>query len=556
MQDDILKMISSREGEMNSLFSRMEQDKDLYYLKEFKLRDRHKRDIPDVTNITLNDPQTFANRSMSILIGARMQPEVSFPDKEDKDDAKAAGIERWIKDYYTAADEEISLRALGDLYSFAVQQICLRGYVAARCINYTEDGRIVPDIFPMDTRYLVYEQARDGLLWAAYKTYRSKAALQKEYGYDIASGFAYVWDYWDKDKNAIYIEDTKKEEYENEWGYVPMIIEAAAGGSLLQDVDSLSHKGESIFAANRDLYTKHNEIMSMLATQSSYGFKPPMQFRTDSEEPPSEIQYGKDHIQVIGPDEQYLPMPIQDMLAATRHLLNLIETRIQRGGLPAIEYGNLTFPLSAVAISRLTATKDQVFLPRMQALALFYQKLTRMIIDQWQEKRIRAELGLQGQKTRYSYTDLQGEYSIGYRFNATSPEQNVANYTIAAAAHDAGVSSDTIRRSILQFENPSQEKQKREMEDAIKASPILTTYNRVKALIDLGYDKQAKLLAKELQVNVQRLMRGELPTEPQDKIDRPRMPIPLTTESTGSRTSQMESQDIDTAQEASIGKEV
>ena len=550
--EELLKTIRDTEAaSFQDLFSRMDTDRELYNLKDFKLKDRFSREMPNVKNITWNDPLVFAQKVIAVLLGATMQADVKSSDMGDKGTSL---IESFQEDYYNAADEEIAKRGLESLYVFSVEQIVVRGWVGARCVNYWDGDKFVPDILPCDTRYLVYEAGRNGPVWVAHKMVRSNSLIEQEYGINISSTYAVVWDYWDSDRNVVFVGDRMVKEDEHLWGEPPFVIEAAWGGSLLQDYSSTSRKGESVFAANRHLYPKYNEAASMLLTQSSYGFKPPMQFKSPHpENPPESPEYGSGAVIPVGNDEGFELMPNRDMLNSTRYILSMIESRLQRGSLSAVEYGNLTFPLSAVAISRLTSQKDQLVAPRIQALAAFYQKLTRMVVSQLTTIKFKGEIGGDAQRTTYSYTSLQGDYALGYKFHVITPEQNIANYTVAAAAHDAGISSDTIKRGILQLENPEEETQKRQAEDAVRSSPVLTLYNRARSLIEQNRNIEARLLAAELKVNLDRLMGGELPQEPQGNGDKPRMPIPLMPGGQGgygAKTPQRESFEMDTQQEA------
>ena len=85
MAKDYYKLVTEKEAEFGSLFSRMDKDKDLLILKSFSLVDKDSKIAPDVDNITLNDPQTFFNQVQSNLIAANMQTVVEGDKLKDKE---------------------------------------------------------------------------------------------------------------------------------------------------------------------------------------------------------------------------------------------------------------------------------------------------------------------------------------------------------------------------------------------------------------------------------------------------------------------------------------
>ena len=173
----------------------------------------------------------------------------------------------------------------------------------------------------------------------------------------------------------------------------------------------------------------------------------------------------------------------------------MLEGRAQRGSLPSIDYGNLTFPLSAVAIARLTDSKDQIFVPRLQGLAMFYQRLARMIIKQFCMKGMETEFGEEGHRQSFSPEKLKGAYSIKFKYYSESPEQKIANFATASAAYNIGYSQHTIFTDILRNPNPMGEILKRRSEDAEDLEPIFKLHNTVLALINAEKYLEAKIMA-------------------------------------------------------------
>lgn len=519
-------LIKEKEVDFSKLFARMDTDKSLYYLEQFILKDEHNRKVPGVNNLTLNDPRTFADRAIAAIAGADMQVVIEGDGLSDK---ATTYTEHFLADIFSLADERIAAKGLGSLYQFLSGQSCLRGHIAARCLMRVDGDEFIPDILPCDTRFLTYERDEDGLSWASYKTTRSKAQVQSKYGIGTTKKNAEVQDFWDKEKNIVGVGGREAKTQEHDLGCTPFIIEQVMAGAVLLDNDFVEHNGESIYAADRALYPELNRVATILHTLNMMSFKAPMQKQykdPNAATRPDLPPYGVGAVIPVAEGELYLPMPIQDIRAATRLLYAMLDARIQRGSLPAVDYGNLTFPLSAVAISSLTESKDQIYLPRFQALALFYRALAKMVIKQYIEGGIDAEIATGGHKAKYSPDKLEGDYSISFKFYNISPEQNIANYSVASAARPY-VSEDTIKRDILKLEDPDGEKSKRLSEMADKVVPALALYKMAKAKIEAGEEVEAQLIANQLGLSLDQLKSGKLeqPNATPERETEPALPL-------------------------------
>ena len=176
-------------------------------------------------------------------------------------------------------------------------------------------------------------------------------------------------------------------------------------------------------------------------------------------------------------------MPLNDIKSATTLFYSIVEGRLQRGSLSAIDYGTLTFPLSAIAITRLTSSRDDIFLPRIQAIALFYQALSRMIIKQCVALGENLELGREGSRSEYTKADLEGDYTIKYRFYTDTAEQRIANLSIAGAAKDI-LPFEMILRDIMKVQDPDGTRIKFEAEQAERVDEVLFLYRRARSLLE------------------------------------------------------------------------
>ncbi|KKL90385.1 hypothetical protein LCGC14_1905190, partial [marine sediment metagenome] len=180
------------------------------------------------------------------------------------------------------------------------------------------------------------------------------------------------------------------------------------------------------------------------------------------------------------------------------------------------------------AISRLTQAHDDMGLSRFQALALGYLKLCRMILLQYTAGNIRAKVGEQGAKTIYEPERLLGDFSIKFRFTSTSPEKLIAKMAMSESAKDL-YSKDSIRRDFLHQENPTEERRKMAIEEAMQEHPELRWIDQALILIEKDRLPEAKIIASKLGLTLRQLRAGVMasPAAPKQTPSR-RQAAPLT----------------------------
>ncbi len=515
---DTFGLICDTAKDFQPLFIRMDKDRDLYNQIEYRLKDLEtKKPAKDVVNITMNDPKVFADRAQAFMNEATMQTVVQGKHISDTDTTL---VENFDADIRYEIDQKLMLREITSLFSFLIEQSCIRGTLAARYVSWEDEGRFVPDLLPCDSRYLVYEYGSMDLDFGAFKTVRSRASILQDYpkaNFEGTSKKGGIWEYWDKDKGEIWLTSPTGidpasgqllDEKENKFGRPPFIIQGVGTGSMLQDEDSMEHRHESIFSNNRLLYEHLNMLGSILQTLNYMTFNRVHLWESDAgtsaTKPPKPGT--RKTIPIDKGTRGLFPVEISDIKNATRLFYALILGAIQRGALPNIDYGNLTFPLSAVAISKLTATKDAIFSPRLQAIAWFYRQLHYMIKDQYIQGGYEAELGETGVERIYKASDLDKKYKISYKFHSVSPEQDIANYAVAQQALAVGMSRHTVFTNILRLQDPNGEIMKSRAERAEQLDPVIGLFRYGHALIDQGTD-ESFLEADLVKDQIKRLMR-------------------------------------------------
>lgn len=488
-----LQLIEDKEREFSELRIRQRKDRDLYHGEQFVMKNFNKQITPNVVNVTLNDARLWAKRAIGTLGGTVIQTVVEGKDLNMMEDKETSLIEGFLKALFLAAGKRLYNRGIPDLDMFQNEQIAISGRVASRNILRTEKGEFVPDILPLDTFYFVYELGLDGMEWGSYKTWRSKARLKIEYDIDYRGDNAGVQDFWNDKENVVFIDGKEKVRKKHKLGYAPFTLSLSTSGSFMQDKESFKYSGESIFGPIRELYETLDLLATIIVTTTQYGFNPPMQKPGQpGAKKPDKPPYGVGAVVPVNLGEEYKGMPLVDINNAARFAYSIVYSRIQQGGVSTVELGNLDFPLSGAALTILLATKDPVFLPMFQALAVWKQETSKMAIDQYTSGGMKAELGEEGEKMLYLPTQLKGDYTIKYKFFNTSPVEDLARYSVAGAARE-WLPSDMIRRDVLALENPDQVSAQIQAEKAELANPMIASYNRVIALIEQGDDVKAKL---------------------------------------------------------------
>ena len=524
---DYKKAVEDKEREWTDLYTRMDEDKGLIYLDSYKMEDLNKRKVPNVINVTLNDPAVFAANVESSLGSAVEQITVETEDKK----IDTAYIEDFLKAAFSSANALLAKQDRGPLNPFFDQQMCRRGRGAARCTFRMENGVLIPEIVPTDTRYFVYEFKEDGLAWTGFRTTKPKVWVEEKYkGVVVAGKEAKMLDIWTPDHFEIYVSDRKVYEEEHDYGYVPFGVQTVPLGSMLQDSDALTHRGESIFFLIRDLIPEMNRLASILQTLNMETIKNAMQWKTrtgEGERMPTHEQLtalgGMTAAEIGGGAE---PIRIEDVRRAAQMLHSIIETRIQRGSLTSIDLGTLQFPLSAVALVELGEGRDQVFLPRLGSRGLLNQQIAEMIIEQVIPMGS-VELGTKGHKRTFDTSKLRGEYEITFKYFIKSPKIDIARYSIANAADPELISQRTKRRDIIQMQDPDGEEAQLYWEQAGRESILVRRRRIIESLIKQGNDVEAELMSAELGLTAKQMIAGQMPQMPQEKRPRPESLLPL-----------------------------
>ncbi len=515
------------------LHERMDADKNLYYLSPYVMRDSNNDPVTGIINLTLNIPATFAAHVHASLMGAEQQVKVSSKKIDFEDAAKE--IEDFIEAAIESADTRLRQRGDPTIRPFATEQVDIRGRVAFRVTVRPYNGKAVFDILPVDTRYFSYEMGEGGLLWAAYDTWRSPKMIKSEYPeWDInqlsynegaqgtgTAALLKVTDLWDMDTNKVYVGGKLIRTRPNRYHRPPFAFEVVPMGSMLQDEDRISHRGESIFFLIRDLVEQANLMASVLQTLNVATVKAARTWHgpegEQGEVPEGLGDVGTTTAAAIDGGAKLVPQA--DVNQAGQLLQSILSRTMQQGSLADTDFGGTQFPLSAVALVKLGESSGQVFLPRLGTKGLVMQQMAYMIIEQTLALGIPSiELGQRGHERTFQTSALKGDYGIQYLYTLKSPETDVALYSIAQVALQFfGI--ETVLSDVLKVKNPAEIRRLKRLDDAELISPNIMRYRTALALIEEGREVEAQILADEMGTSIESLMSGE--------FKKPLLPAPM-----------------------------
>lgn len=528
---DYMKAVKEKRDQWGNLFKRMDNDRDLVYLVPYVMKDLRDQKVPGVINVTHNRPAVFMAKVVSAL---GLTSEQLIIESEDKN-IDTAMIEEFQRLAFRSANAKLAKEGGKQLEPYFDYHACIRGRVAARCLFRMKDGILIPDIKGWDSRFVFYETGSNGLDWAALEVRKSRGQIEseewaKEKKFKLEKKSAIVTDIWHTEGNEVYVDSKKVYEQEHRFGFTPVAVQTVTLGSMLADEGSLEHEGESIFFLIRGLVTELNRLLSILQTINMKLVKGSKQYA--SKEGPQATPPGYEDTEtgtVIATDigGGIQPVQIADIQRATIYCLSQINTALQEGSLSSVDLGTLAFQLSAVALIEIGEGRDQVYMPRLVAKGLLKKQLAEMLTRQVIQLGLPSiELGTPGHKRSFDVSKLDGEYEVDFKYSPKSPKIDVARYSVAGAA-ERYLDPESILRDIIQAEDPEGIMRKRYYYMAEKISPAVMRRRVVEALIEEDRDEEAKLLADEAGVELEKLLAGELPTPtaPEEKPPEPMLPL-------------------------------
>ena len=515
-------------GEFADVFKRMDEDESLMLLDEYEMKDWAQNPVDGIFNVTSNLPATFNAHVKTSLMQAEQQVRV---EGEQMGEDQQTEIEEFL--VMALGDANRLLRARGEptLRSSTADQVNLRGRAANRTTSRIVAGRLIPGILPLDSRQLVWERSAEAFRWTAYRTWRSAADINDEYpGAGVkGSGDTEVIDIWDETQNMVLVNGKEaRAPYTHRYAGNPTGVEIVQLGSTLKTQKSRPAYGESIYFLMRKMPEQLNLILSVMQTVNVTAVKGGKTYHT-KEGGRAKIPADIDMMgawTALEIDGTVQLVPTGDIKDASRLMHSTIMRFMQIGGMSLTDFGNLTFPLSAVALVELGEQGGAIFLPRLGTQGLLYEKTCEAIIKQTVDSGANAVmLGPPGRERVFQVKDLRGSYGITFEYFIKDPATDVARIQVGEAAKAIGVDEDTIRRDILKLPNPDEVKRRKLIERASEISPAIEKFDIASALLREGQRTQdtallvkARIMAEDMGTTIEELLGGEV-ADPQVSVE-------------------------------------
>ena len=169
--EDIINKVEAHYDSTEPLRSRMDKDYSLYRMDPYDAGE-------DFHNYTSNEPATFADKIVSFLTASELTARIPVNSQEREQREANDKKERFFIGTLRSADERLRMAIQPDIKSQIAWYITLRGWFAGRALlTKNKEGKTFVDITPFDPMHTYWASGYDGLMWACYKTKRSKEMI-------------------------------------------------------------------------------------------------------------------------------------------------------------------------------------------------------------------------------------------------------------------------------------------------------------------------------------------------------------------------------------------
>ena len=484
--EDIIRLVDSHYDSTEPLRQRMEDDHSLYRMEEYDAGEGYQ-------SYTSNEPRTYADKVMGWISSAEMTVRISNDgvDAEirDKNDQK----ERFLIGILRAADERLCSMMLPEIREQLAWYAVLRGWYAGRAVlAKRQDGTTYVDITPWDPLHTYWGTGEDGLEWACYKVPKTNDQILSQYGIKVdwnsnmnVDGVM-VYDFYDKEMNTIIIHNGSadrpqvrvvKKQIKHGAGRVPVFIGPVGSNPYIVALnqngmqDTISDVGESVFSSTRDLYDKHNLMMSTMLELTARSRRQGLKVRSrDGTKTLDDDPYLEGSEISLAMGEDIEPLGMLEVAKETGAFMGLVAGEMQRGSLPHTVYGEVAFQLSGFAINSLRQGVETVVGKYLRAVEKAYRMIFNIIGDQYATGAYQAmELSGMDKNRVYFSQEITSDIIKGTGTPVVNlvgqlPQDDMTKFSMAQIAREGPtplLSDRAIRDRILAIQDAD------EMHDAI-----------------------------------------------------------------------------------------
>ena len=480
------QIVQSRKNELNDRWAEIKDTAELLDPRAhpFEMAYDAGHPVNDIINVTTNAAMVFVDAVISQTMAGKWQPIVEGNLPVTRKTYIEGALERldnlsdaFILDTFgkVGFNTEItkSIFKTGMIGVINITQVknddirhfCEVVDMGATAFTYGQDGWIAPEaMVPAWKLALKYQDVP--VVMEAVK----KLALDKSVNF---------MEYWSAKKHEIWFDKNIVLEQKNSSGIAPFVV-----------IDV----GQDILWMIRHLIPEYSRLLSVLATLGHLAIKPRMQRQVKPEHwvdgAPTISSPKPGQNQEVPEGEKFEVIPNPDLNRAFLDFKEAMWSQVKDGGLSDSELGDASNPnLTAVRIFAQSAIRAARRRPYYEGLEVLKSKLAQLRINQLRQSIDSGKtvmLGKPGSKMDFSVDKLgdPDEYSISYRLQTKSKEEELANIAEATAAIGAGIPQEVIDRDIHQAENPEEWQRLRAMARAKESDELLSLEEAVFAFID------------------------------------------------------------------------
>jgi len=521
--EDIIELVDAHYDATEPLRTRMQEDHDLYRLEPFDAGEGYQ-------SYTSNSPQTYAEKVIGWVSGAEMTVRIPHdtvdPDLRQRNEMK----ERFLIGISRAADERLMRMMVPTLRDQLGWYAAVRGWVAGRALlAKRKDGTTYVDITPWDPMHTYWGVGPEGLDWVCYKVPKTKDQIFAQYGIRVDWDTPYrgdaiaVYDFYDKEMNTIIIYNgsgdspltkTVKKQVVHGADQVPAFVCPIGANPYIvtlassNTVDTIADVGESVFHSTRDLYPKHNLMMSTLLELTARSRRQGLIVRSrDGTKSLDEDPYLEGSEISLAQNENVEPLGLLEVAKETGAFMSLVSGEMQRGSIPHSVYGELPFQLSGFAINTLRQGVETTVNKYLRGVERAYQMIFNLISDQYAGGSFKSMEVSGMDRNRVYFTEEINPDSMKntgaplVNLVGQLPQDDMTRYSMAQIAREGPtplLSDRAIRDRILAIQDADQ------MDDSIKEQmaermlPEAALWTLLRASERQGRDDLVRFYANEL----------------------------------------------------------
>ena len=521
--EDIVALVDGHYDATEPLRDRMEDDHSLYRLDPYDAGEGYQ-------SYTSNEPQTFADKVIGWITSAEMTVRVPHDGADQELRTKNDEKERFLIGILKSADERLCSLMMPPLRDQLAWYSAIRGWYAGRALlAKRDDGSTYVDITPWDPLHTYWGLGPEGLEWACYKMIKTKDQIFAQYNVKVdwdtpqtAEG-SFVYDFYDKEMNTIVIYNGNtnnpltrvvKKQTRHGASKVPVFLGPVGATPLIVGLantsitDTVADMGESVFRSTRELYPKHNLMMSTMLELTARSRRQGLKVRSrDGTKTLDEDPYLEGSEISLAQGEEVEPLGLLEVAKETGAFMGLVAGELQRGSLPHSVYGEVPFQLSGYAINTLRQGVETVVGKYLRSIEKAYRMIFNIISDQYSSGSYKAMevSGMDKNRTYFSQEItpdvIKGSGSPEVHLIGQLPQDDMTKFSMAQIAREGPtplLSDRAIRDRILAIQDADQ------MDDAIKEQlaenmlPEATLWSLLQAAERQGREDLAEFYLGEL----------------------------------------------------------